>query len=96
MHVRNVQTEMQIEMHKVANGISLEIMNQIFQSRGELHYNLRYASELFIPTIHNFYQGSESLSYLECKIWELIPPVTRQVDFLSGFKKIKNGSLVTA
>ena len=62
-------------MYKVANGMSPEIMNEIFQLRKKSHYNLRYTYEFIIPPIHSVYHGSESASYLRPKIWELIPHV---------------------
>ena len=43
-------------------------------------------SEFIIPPIH-VYHGSESVFYLGSKIWEQIPPVIRQIDTFSGFKK---------
>ena len=36
-------------MYKVANGMSPEIMNEIFQLREKSQYNLRYTSEFLIP-----------------------------------------------
>ena len=51
-------------MHKAANGMSPEIMNEIFQLTEKSHYNLRYTSEFIIPPIHSVYHGSESASYL--------------------------------
>ena len=84
-------------MYKVANGVSPKIMNEIFQLREKSHYNLRYTSEFIIPPIYSVYLGSESVSYLGPKIWELIPTAIRQMDTFSGFKKaIKNGNLLTA
>ena len=71
-------------MYKIAHGIFPGIMNELFQPRGEYHYDLRYTSEFIIPPIHNVYHGSESVSYLGPKIWKLIPPVIRQIDYLSG------------
>ena len=66
----------------------------MFQLTEKSHYNLRYTSEFIIPPIHSVYHGSESASYLGPKLWELIPPVIRQIDTLSEFKKaIKNGNL---
>ena len=63
------------------------IMNEIFPLREESHYNLRYASNFDISPIHSVYPGTESASYLGPKIWELVPPVIRQIDFFYGFKK---------
>ena len=73
IHYRNIQA-LAIEMYKVANGMSSEIMNEIFQLREKSHYNLRYTCEFIIPPIHSVYHGSEPVSYLGSKIWELIPP----------------------
>ena len=86
IHYRNIQA-LAIEMYKVANGMSPEIMNEIFQLREKSHYNLRYTSEFIIPPIHSVHHGSESISYLGPKIWELIPPVIRQIDTFPGFEK---------
>ena len=86
IHYRNLQA-LAIEMYKVANKMSPEIMNEIFQLREKSHYNLHYTSEFIIPPIHSVYHGSESVSYLGPKIWELVPPVIRQIDTFSGFKK---------
>ena len=85
IHYRNIQA-LAIEM-SIANGMSPEIMNEIFQLREKSHYNLRYTSEFIIPLIHSVYHGSKSVSYLGPKIWELIPPVIRQINTFSGFKK---------
>ena len=82
IHYSNIQA-LAIEMYKVANGMSPEIMNEIFQLREKSHYNLRYTSEFIIPPIHSVYHGSESVSYLGPKIWELNPPVIRQIDTFS-------------
>ena len=86
MHYKNIHA-LATEMFKVANGMSPDIMNEIFQLREESHYNLRYTSNFFIPLIHSVYHGSESTSYLGPKIWELIPPVIRQIESFKRFKK---------
>ena len=61
IHYRNIQA-LETEMYKIANGMSSEIMNEIFQLREKSHYNLRYTSQFIIPPI-NVYHGSESASY---------------------------------
>ena len=78
IHYRNTQA-LVIETSKVANGMSPVIMNEIFQLREESRYNVRYTSNFVIPPIRSGYHGNESASYLEPKIWELIPPVIRQI-----------------
>ena len=86
IHHRNIQT-LAIEMNKVTNGLSPEIMNEIFQIREESRYNLRYTSQFTIPPIHSVYNGRESVSYMGPKIWEFIPHAFKQINSLSGFKK---------
>ena len=51
IHYRNIQT-LATEMYTVANGMSPEIMNEIFQFREKPHCNLRYTFEFIIPPIH--------------------------------------------
>ena len=80
LHYRNIQA-LATEMFKVANGMSPVIMNEIFQLREESHYNLRYTSNFVISPIHCVYHCSKSASYLGPKIWELFPPVIRQIVF---------------
>ena len=78
-------------MYKVANGMSPEIMNGIFQLREKSHYNPRCTSEFIIPLVHSVYHDNKSVFYLGPKIWELIPPaIRRQMDTFSGFKKAIN------
>ena len=85
-------------MYKVTNGLSPEIINEIFQIREEPRCNFRYTSQFTIPSIHSVYNSRESVSFMNPKIWNLIPPAFKQVKSLSGFKKkqLRNGSLVTA
>ena len=47
-----------IEMYKLVNGTSLEIMHESFQTKK--HYNLRYTSQFFVNPIHSVYNGTES------------------------------------
>ena len=54
-----------IEMYKVANDMSLNIMNEILELK-ILHYNLWHTSH-FSDLIHRVYK---STSYLGPKIWE--------------------------
>ena len=74
-------------MYKVTDRLSPEIMNEIFQIREESRYNLRYTSQFTIPPIHSVYNGRESVSFMDPKIWKLIPPAFKQIKSLSGFKK---------
>ena len=58
----NIHT-LAIEMYKVVNGISPEIMNEVFKQRNNPHYNLRHNSQFSVNPIHSVYNGTVSGSY---------------------------------
>ena len=62
----------------MANGISPEIMNEVFKLREETHYHLRHTTQFLLDPIHSVFNGSESASYLGPKIWEQIPTVKKK------------------
>ena len=85
-HHNNIPT-LAMEMYKVANGMSPEIMNDMFKLRENTYYNLRYASQFLADPVHSVFNGSESASYLGPKIWEQIPFEIKNINSLVGFKK---------
>ena len=86
IHHNNIHT-LVIEMYKVANDMSPDIMNEVFKLRNTPHYNLRHTSHFSTDPIHSVYNGTESASYLGPKIWEQIPAEIKNKDSLDGFKK---------
>ena len=86
VHHNNIHS-LAIEMYKVANGISPEIMKDVVQIRNISHCNLRYAPSFGIENIHCVYNDSEPASYLGPKIWEQIPTEIKTINSLAGFKK---------
>ena len=72
VHHNNIY-EIVIEMYKVVNGISLEIMNEVFKLREETHYHLRHTTQFLVDPIDSVFNCSKSASYLGRKIWEQIP-----------------------
>ena len=84
VHHNNIHT-LAIEMYKVVNGTSPEIMNDVFKVRNETHYHLRHTSQFLIEPIHSVFNGSESASYLGPKIWEQIPIEIKNKDSLISF-----------
>ena len=90
-YITNVHT-LAIEMYKVVNGMSPEIMNNIFKLRENTHYNLRHTSQFLVDPILSMFNGSESASNLRPKIWEQIPSEIKNINFLVDFKK-ENGNL---
>ena len=45
-----------IEMYKVVNGTSPEIMNEVFKQRSNSHNDLRHTSQFFVNAIHSVYK----------------------------------------
>ena len=50
---------MAIEMYKAVNGISPEIMSEVFNLREETHYNLKNTTRFLVDPIHSVFNGSE-------------------------------------
>ena len=89
IHTRNLQF-LAIEMYKVKNDLAPLIVQDLFQVRETRHYNLRSQSYFTQPRIKSVNHGSESLSSLGPKIWELVPLEMREINSLLKFKeKIK-------
>ena len=59
IHHNNIHA-LAVEMYKVANGTSPDIIKQ----RSNSQYNLRHTSQFFVNPIHSVYDGSASASYL--------------------------------
>ena len=69
VHNNNIHT-LAIKMYKMANGTSPEIMNDVFKMRDETYYHLRYTTQFLGDPIRSVFNGSESVSYLDPKIWQ--------------------------
>ena len=53
----------------------------------ESHYNVRRSNNWRIPAIRTVYRGSESISFLGPKIWNILPDEIKQQTSLNSFKK---------
>ena len=67
-------------MYKLAKGICLTIMQQKFRFRNGTRYNLRSQNTLKISFKNSVYNGTESISYLGPKFWELVPGNLKRVN----------------
>ena len=85
IHHRNLQV-LVTKLYKVKSNMAPEILNEIFQNRTS-SYNLRTNSSFADRPVHSVYHGTESLSFLGPKIWELFPKDAKQSDIFK--KKIK-------
>ena len=86
IHIRNIQ-RLAIEMFKFYNGLSPPLMNNTFKLREENPYNLRNVSEFSRPMINSVYHGTESISFLGPKIWDILPEKLKNIETLEVFKK---------
>ena len=71
IHKRNLQV-LATEMYKVSNGLPTPFMKDIFPINRN-PYNLRQNSQFSRPRINTVYHGTESISNLGPKIWDLVP-----------------------
>ena len=85
IHQRNIQV-LATEMYKVRKGISPAIIAELFEHKEEHCYNRRNNAEFTIPAIRTVYHGSESISYLGPKIWNILPDRLKNANSLETFK----------
>ena len=62
-------------------------MENIFKLRTEMPYNTRNISEFLRPAVNSVYDGSESISYLGPKMWDILPEELKAIETLESFKK---------
>ena len=72
IHHRNMQA-LAIEMFKVKHKLYPEITSDIFMERTNYHYNLRNRSDFITPQVNSVYHGTETITYLGPKIWDMVP-----------------------
>ena len=73
------------EMFQIKHGQSPEIVSDIFAQTTQ-RYNFRQNRDLRIRFVKLFYHGSESISYLGPKIWEIVPAKIKEINSLNSFK----------
>ena len=78
-------------MFKVKNEMSPEIIYDIFTQRINNHYDLRHINHFETPLVRTVYTGTESVSYLGPKIWDIVPEEYKTLNNLNSFKEsVKN------
>ena len=84
IHVRNIQF-LAIELYKVVNEISSELMSETFPLKESIKY---FSKNIFkTETIHTENYGINSLAYLGPKIWALVPSYLKEIESLDKFKR---------
>ena len=88
IHHRNVEA-LATEMFKVKNNIAPEIMKKLFGPKMS-PYDLRNNNSFKRRRKNALRHGTELVSYLGPKIWNLVPEEIKEFESLSAFKlKIK-------
>ena len=85
IHHQNLQ-KLAVEMFKVSRGLSPEIVNELFQFREQIPYELRQRPQFQIPWVHSVFSGTESLKFLGPKVWALVPNEMKQLESLGKFR----------
>ena len=85
VHSRNLQL-LAIEMFKVSKGICPINFSNIFNTRPTLNYNLRQVPEFRTPQVNSVYNGTESISFLGPKIWDMVPQSLKEKESVREFK----------
>ena len=77
-------------MYKLINNLSPPIMNRVFKLGSGSLYNLRQISQFSRSLVKLVCHGTESISYLGPKIWDILPDDYKTIQNLDAFKiKIK-------
>ena len=85
--IKNNTPALAIEMYKVANDMSPDIMDEVFKLRNIPHYNIQHSSHFSTDPAHIVYNRTELASYSGPMIWEQISAETKNKDSLDGFKE---------
>ena len=90
IHMRNIQI-LATKIYKLVNNLLPPGMNRVFKLNSDSRYNLRQILQFSRCFVKSVYHGTESISYLGPKIWDILPDEHETIQNLDTFKiKIKN------
>ena len=84
VHHLNIQVLL-TELCEIVNGLSREIMKKAFPFNENTSYNTRNKRKFHSRSIKSVTFGTETLSHLASKIWELVPVEIKNV--FASFKR---------
>ena len=85
LHHRNMQI-LATKLYKIVNGLSPNIMKDVISSNNNLSYSTRNRRTFHSRPIRSIIYGSETLSHLAPKIWELVPNHMKSLQSIAFFK----------
>ena len=86
IHYENIR-QLATDNFTVSKDLCPKIVKGLFQFRKEIPYNFRKRSQLHIPPVRTAFSGTESITFLGPKIWELIPDEMIELESLWEFKR---------
>ena len=86
VHQRSIQV-LATELYKTVNGLSPEIMKEVFTFNEKTSYNTRNKRKFHSRAIKLVTFGSETLTHLAPKIWELFLVEIKNVESVACFKR---------
>ena len=84
IHEKNIQF-LAIELFKVINGLSPEIMKEVFPVKETNNYWSRFSFNT--RNVRTVTHGTETLSYLGPKLWSIVPKEITNSESLNEFKR---------
>ena len=84
IHHKNIQT-LAIEFYEVKNNLSNQIMQEIFEKRQTVDYNLNFQTDFALPGVNITCFTLHSLSYFSSNIW-IAPDEIKNCLSLDEFK----------
>ena len=78
IHNRNIQL-LVTELFKIKNGLWPPFMNKIFVENAEHYYDLRKKTEVKRNNVKMVYNGTETLTFLWPRIWEIVLDYIKKV-----------------
>ena len=73
-------------MRKASKGLFPPIVTELFGKKNEHRYKLRYNSQFTIHAMNSVDHETESVSFLDPKIWNLLPDRLKEIDSLGALK----------
>ena len=81
IHHKNFQV-LATKVYKVKHGLSHKIINNVFELKSA-SYNMRRQNLFRSRSVHSVRYGTDSLTYLGAKIWDIVPQVIKNMHYLN-------------
>ena len=74
-------------MFKTKNNVGPAFMKNIFMEKDDQRYSLRNKEQFESRNIRTVHRGEDTLRFLGCKIWKIIPDNIKQSQSVEQFKR---------